>query len=397
MKWILPFAALASHFAPLAVAHGDDEHDFEWQVLDVKLSKAISDHSAVTSADGIVYIAGGCDSPDGNKFISTEPGEGFFACGSLSDEFYQFDFATREFSDLAQLPRERYRHSAALVNNQMWLIGGRTLEDQLIAEVDVFDITSGVWSTLPPLPENVVSSDHGSFTKDNLIYLAGGYDQNYTVARSEVYTIDADNSNAEDGYEIASVAPLLSGRGDITAILSDDGESAFVSGGFTPDNDFCFPIGSAEQYDFTSDAWTDLPELIEARGEVVLVELDDHLYSMGGEHQIDGICNITGRGADVGELTIGTDLIEAWDGRGSWKIVSGFPNHKFRFAAAVSSAESAIYVFGGQTAYETRCECFKVTDEIAVWGEKGGASLALQSASTLLAIISSVVALVAWI
>lgn len=41
------------------------------------------------------------------------------------------------FAELGSLPRQRYRHSASVVNNQLWLIGGRDASDALLAEVDV--------------------------------------------------------------------------------------------------------------------------------------------------------------------------------------------------------------------------------------------------------------------
>lgn len=35
-------------------------------VRDVTLPKAISDHTAVLGDDGLIYVAGGCDDPNGN-------------------------------------------------------------------------------------------------------------------------------------------------------------------------------------------------------------------------------------------------------------------------------------------------------------------------------------------
>lgn len=35
------------------------------------------------------------------------------------------------------MPRGRYRHAAVAINNQLWLVGGRSLEDALLEDVDV--------------------------------------------------------------------------------------------------------------------------------------------------------------------------------------------------------------------------------------------------------------------
>jgi hypothetical protein len=63
--------------------------------------------------------------------------DSFFACDSLSTSFYAFNPTTETFEVLEDTPRERYRHSGEAINNQIWLVGGRTVEDGLIAEVDV--------------------------------------------------------------------------------------------------------------------------------------------------------------------------------------------------------------------------------------------------------------------
>lgn len=234
-------------------------------------------------------------------------------------------------------------------------------------------------------------SDHAGFGHDDLVYIAGGYDQNYT-AQTRVYTIDVIESNVDSGLVIAEVAPLLEARGDITGVTADDGLSAFVSGGFTDKNGFCNPLETAEEYNFAEDAWENLPPLLEARGEVVLTELNNSLYSLGGERQIEGICDITKKGADVGELTVGTDLVEILDHDGEWEIVSGFPNHKFRFAA-ISWNNTFIYAFGGQTAYDDACECFKTVNDVAVWGEGLGSSA---TTSALSLTVGLVVGLLGW-
>lgn len=234
-------------------------------------------------------------------------------------------------------------------------------------------------------------SDHAGFAHDELVYIAGGYDQGY-AAQSRVYSIDVIESSVESGLVIADVSPLLEARGDITGVAADDGRSAFVSGGFTHKNDFCEPLGTAEKYNFVNDIWTDLPPLTQARGEVVLTELDNDLYSLGGERQIEGICDITGKGAEVGELTVGTDVVEILEDGAKWEVVSGFPNHKFRFAP-ISWNKTLIYAFGGQTAYDNDCECFKTTNDVAVWGDGLGSSAIT---STLSLTVGMVTCLLGW-
>lgn len=162
------------------------------------------------------------------------------------------------------------------------------------------------------------------------------------------------------------VAPLLEARGDVYAATGQT--SASLGGGFTDANDFCAPLPTVESYNYALDQWSYLPNLIDERGEVVFVELDDHVYAMGGERQIEGICEITGD-ADPGELTVGTNLVEVLHDEGEWSVVDNFPSHKFRFAAVGVDRTGLIYAFGGQTAWDDSCDCFKCTDDIQVFGE----------------------------
>jgi Kelch motif len=123
-----------------SLVRSHEDFELERTELDVKLPKAISDHTAVLGSDNLIYIAGGCDSPDGNIF---DANYSFFYCPSVSKSFYSFDPATQEFQVLPDLPRTRYRHASVAVQNHVFLVGGRDVEDNLIAEVDVSSIHIG--------------------------------------------------------------------------------------------------------------------------------------------------------------------------------------------------------------------------------------------------------------
>ncbi len=234
--------------------------------------------------------------------------------------------------------------------------------------VQVYDIASREWTTYT-LPDEYHTSDQAGFAgPQSFLYVAGGYNQTYgalgTVFRIDT-TVPTSGTAGDNTLVVEEVAPLLVPRGDIYA--STGPTSASVGGGFTDADGFCAPLPTVESYDFGTNQWTFLPELVNERGEIVFVELDDHLYALGGERQIAGICDITGD-TDPGELTVGTDLVEVLDGD-EWKILDDFPNHKFRFAAVGVDETGLLYAFGGQTAWDASCECFKTTSDVQVFGE----------------------------
>ena len=315
------------------------------------------------------------DSVNGNEWISEA---NTFGCTSVSESFYSFNPITRKFAELGLLPRPRYRHSSAMVGDELWLVGGRTIEDSLIAEIDVYNVGSKSWSSAF-LPTDFQVSDHASFAQEpSFVFIAGGYNQDYT-AMDTLTRIDT-TTLKNDSLTVEPQAPLSTARGDIIGTASADGRSAFVSGGFTHANGFCAPLGSGEEYLFATNEWAALPELVNERGEVVLVELDGHLYALGGERQIEGVCDGAGKDLDPGEKTVGTDEVEMYDETDNiWKIVSGFPDHKFRFAAA-TGADGLLYAFGGQTAHNTACQCFKTTSDVQVFAEGVGSGAAASQA-----------------
>ena len=258
------------------------------------------------------------------------------------------------------MPRQRYRHCAEIVNNQLWLVGGRNQEDGLLAEVDIYDIASASWSTLT-LQELYQTSDHACFTdgSSSFMYVVGGYDATYTTKDTNI-RID---TSVLDTLAFEEMAPLIEARGDIYA--ASDSSFAYLGGGFTDANGFCAPLTTAEQYEFATNTWSRLPEMPNERGEVVFVASEGHIYAMGGERQIEDICDITGT-TDPGELTVGSELVESLEGD-QWTLVEGFDDHKFRFAAV--DVDGTIYAFGGQDAWDDDCECFATTAEIQILGD----------------------------
>jgi hypothetical protein len=350
----LVVAAIAAITFP--VVHADHDEAFSWGKLAVTLPKPLSDHSAsLATSNGLIYIAGGCDSPNGNEFAGD-----FFFCASISDQMYVFNPTDASFGEPKTLPRPRYRHCAAVVNNQLWLLGGRSAEDGLIAQVDVYDIVSESWSTFA-LSEEYQTSDHACFTDGSTsLYAVGGYDATYTTKATN---IRINTSDAASPLVVEEMAPLIEARGDIFAAF--DASFAYLGGGFTDANEFCAPLATAEKYEFSTNTWTNLPPLPNERGEIVMVASGGHIYAMGGERQIDGICDLTGT-TDPGELTVGSELVESLEGD-QWNLIESFDDHKFRFAAV--DVDGIIYAFGGQDAWDDDCECFKTTSEIQILGD----------------------------
>jgi hypothetical protein len=144
---VVSLAATVLFLSPLSSSANDVDHStpFVAVKLDTVLPKPLSDLTA-TRVDDVVYIVGGCDAEDGNRF-EAEIGE--FLCGSISNKLYRFDPSTEQFTELSSMPTPRYRHasvglSTAITGGAIMVLGGRDLSDNLISDVDV-SVLYGLW------------------------------------------------------------------------------------------------------------------------------------------------------------------------------------------------------------------------------------------------------------
>ena len=110
-----------------------DDLKFEWN--SVSMPFPVSDVMA-NYMDGVIIITGGCNSLKGNERVNFGEGD-LFACMSTSSKTLQFDPETNAFTELADMPNERQRHAAAVVNGELYLLGGRDSNDDLVKAIDV--------------------------------------------------------------------------------------------------------------------------------------------------------------------------------------------------------------------------------------------------------------------
>ncbi len=101
--------------------------------------------------------------------------------GGFVAQFDEYDPATGTWTALADAPRARDHFAAAVVGNELYVAGGRLSGGSggffkpTIAEIDVYNFTSGTWSTLP-IGQNIPTPRGGAATvnfNDKLIVIGG--------------------------------------------------------------------------------------------------------------------------------------------------------------------------------------------------------------------------------
>lgn len=340
-----------AHEHLLGIKFEDVDH-----VLPMPMSDMSATYDKVTNK---IYIVGGCDDPQGNALQDWDG----YACTSLTAKTYAYDADAGTFDVLPDAPRERYRHTAASVNGRIWLVGGRTVEDHLITEIDVLDTASKTWSTVGSLPPHLQMSDQASFALGDSLYVLGGYDSNYT-ATERVVSVNADAEYVSaNGVVFVDAPSLAEARGDVHAVAV--GNAAYVTGGYTHADGYCEPLVSTERFDRATNAWTTIGPLATGRADKALVVVNDHLYAVGGEakHTCDG---------DPSEYTLALDDVEVLDASAhadGWTVLADAPARRFRFVGAPWPDTNSVYVLGGQTFYEPSCKCFATSDLISKYTE----------------------------
>lgn len=236
----------------------------------------------------------------------------------------------------------------------------------------VYDMEANTWRSFD-LPSKYNSSDLTGFPHGNdLAFFAGGYDATYTTFLDTVFAINTTASLASSnssGLVVVDKAPLLVGRGDTASVTNDDGQYAIVTGGFGSGDGFCAPEKAVDLYDFESDSWSSVAPVPIGRSDNALVELNGLVFSIGGERQIEGLCQLSEEDTpEPGEQTIPVDdvVVFDWTDR-NWTLLDDLPEHRFRMAAVAVDEINTVYAFGGQTAYDSECRCFRTSDDIIVY------------------------------
>jgi hypothetical protein len=300
------------------------------------------------------------------------------------------------------MPRPRYRHASATINNgsTLCVIGGRDINDNMIAEIDCYDSLSQLWYTPSSLPNEYLVSDLAAFAyppggdNDNdegMMVIVGGYTGPYMATENVTfikYTIDSGDDTIGNVTYINGPR-LIGKRGDVdVAIVAD---YVYVSGGFTHEDEFAMPKNTVERIALsdlsfsdnlettttvTATTWSNVDSLNQERGDKQLVGLNGRVYAMGGETKIDGYGMDTT--PEVGERSEVLDTVEVYDpnadvhgGLAEWRVLSDMPAQLFRFAAIDwqpnEDETGVIFVFGGQVGYDADdCKCFRTTDKVMV-------------------------------
>jgi N-acetylneuraminic acid mutarotase len=132
-----------------------------------------------------------------------------------------FDPSTGTWRQLADAPRSRDHFQAGIIDGRIYVAGGRRSSfatgqtfELTVPEVDVYDLATGIWSTLPP-SSNIPTPRAGASTVvlEERLVVIGGESGSQEAAHSEVEALDPATGSW------TSLAPLQVGRHATQAIV----------------------------------------------------------------------------------------------------------------------------------------------------------------------------------
>lgn len=322
MKPMTLFALLLA--ATLAVVSSKSYKSFK---LEAEMPYVASDFTATSffTGDHKIVLFGGCS----GEQVCTNSG---CSCTAITNKCTEYDPATDVYTALATAPVARYRHMATAVGKFLYIIGGRSLADDLIKPIHKYDTEANTWSVaLADFAD--ATSDGGAFTHDSDIYVVSGYDQAYSTSASVLSKIDSDTMT------VTTLAPMPTARGDFAIVGL--GGLFYVIGGWKLD-DYCVPSRLVDAYNPATNTWSTKTPLILGRADFVAGLMGGHIFAIGGETK-NVACDIS----------LPIDDVERYDPDAeSWFVEEDIYLPLFRFVGATDNTshitENGIFLFGGQ-------------------------------------------------
>ncbi|MBK9055053.1 MAG: hypothetical protein IPL78_30385 [Chloroflexi bacterium] len=292
---IPPSATAPVPTATIPVTHPDGRWSQEPPLLQGRAAHA------VVSSDTAIYVLGGT-------------GE----LGRPVLEVEQYDGTS--WTVLTMLPGDGLNAPTAVVlEGHIYVIGGfNTTTNVPVAEVQVYDLATGTWAEVAPLP--APRGGHASVMLQGQIHVFGGGNSVSTLADHSVY------DPASDTWR--DLAPLPRAEGSPAGVVYNG--QIYAIGGRSGPSDF----GDVYIYDAAADSWRDGPA-IEPRGTAGAVAYCAAIYLVGGESQAE---------REVLATMLRLDPVP-----GAWAEATSMPTAR-SFARAVHFQEG-IYVVGGSTIF----------------------------------------------
>ena len=228
----------------------------------------------------------------------------------------------------APMPTPRTEVTAAVLKDDIYVIGGFDGSGQVTDIVEVYDIANNTWTKAAPLPEPLHHTAAASY--DGKIYVVGGYTAPWSPT-NKLFIYDPLQNKWQEGK------PMPTARGALNVNFVNG--TLYAIGGSSDR-----PLNSNEAYDPSNDTWISKALMPTARHHAGSAVVDGKIFVIGGR--------ISGSLENI-------SVNEAYDPEQDRWITNleVMPSKRSGIAAAAISSSvnssSNIYVFGGEEPSKT--------------------------------------------
>ncbi|MEM8484903.1 MAG: kelch repeat-containing protein [Bacteroidota bacterium] len=239
--------------------------------------------------------------------------------GQILNTVSRYDPANDTWTTVQPMTQARFNAAAVVHNNKIYVMGGRGNSSAVLDKAEVFDPVAQTWTDISNLRES--REGLAAFVQDNTLYVAGGSNGNAQILNTVEYFDEAGNT-----WRDFSAWNLDVARASFSALTFAD--SVYTFGGFSTFG----PLNQVQRYHPASGV-TSLAPFMPARGGLTAAPLDDAIYVMGGRMSDNDVVDIVNR------------FIPA---ENRWELAA--PLLEARENAAAVFADNQLFVFGGEDA-----------------------------------------------
>lgn len=247
-----------SYYGQQGALNAVEMYDPEYDTWTVKSNIPIARQCITTSVvNGKIYAIGGGEATNNVGYVGAK----------IYTTVEEYDPATDTWSTKSSMPIARYCHSASVVDNKIYIIGGSiNYPWTSILSMDIYDPLIDVWSSAGSIPRGMIGS--GTAVVNGKIYVIGG-----ELGPNGVRVDEFDPQN----NSWIQKADMPTWRNNLSCTVLDGKIYAIGGEDEAYDN-----LSTVEVYDPTTNTWEVKDPIINARWTHSSCTVNGKIYVIGG-------------------------------------------------------------------------------------------------------------------
>jgi hypothetical protein len=229
---------------------------------------------------GFLFVLGGHVRDASGLWPTSSYGQGgsdaVRICSSIERYDPEVACETDRWQPMPPMPTGRVAFGSAVVRDKIYVIGGRSADDPLVAgrTMDCFNIVTQTWQAMPPMKTRRIGC--AAVALDGKLYVVGGCFDDLIGVRTSMERFDPDTQAWE------AMPPVPAARQYCSA-ATVHGKRYVIGGkvglGFRWASD---PSNLMDRFDPASNTWEAMPPMATGRYNCASAVIDGKLYVFGG-------------------------------------------------------------------------------------------------------------------